>query len=227
MVFAPSPRRDQVISLPPVPEGDYLRLTHDWRKVNEKRLQLSQKSLGDNDELLGLLNRNLGQVQLHRYNLEVFQSIASLYRQNLEMLQDLGTISASLRSAETAAAKLNYRDAVSALDQALQLAYVIRAQRNRALQNATAIWYKSWYPRVPEANGRRYLLVLNSVQDYRVDRTLGLNYLIQRELLLPFGNWFAQLQQVRNRYAVAHQLPETTLNFDWQDDASTSLGSSY
>jgi hypothetical protein len=219
--------RDQAISLPPIPVGDYLRLNYDWSRVNEKLLQLSQRSLADNDELLGLLNRNLRDVQLHAYNLEVFLSIAGLYRQNLEMLQDLGAISASLRSAETAAGKLNYTAAVSGLDEALQLAYVIRAQRNRALQNATMIWYKSWYPRVPEANGRRYLPVLNSVQDYRVDRTLGLKYLIQREFLLPFGDWFTQLQQVRNRYAAAHQVPETTINFDWQDDVSTSLGSSY
>ncbi|MGI9070582.1 MAG: glycoside hydrolase family 20 zincin-like fold domain-containing protein [Bryobacteraceae bacterium] len=223
----PIPPRDQVISLPSVSEGDYLRLNFDWAQANQKRLQLAEKSLADNDELLALLNRNLGSVQLHRYNLEVFLSIAKLYRQNLEMLQDLGAISASLRSAETAAAKLNYNAAASALDQAMQIAYVIRAQRNRALQNATTTWYKSWYPRVPEANGRRYLLVLNSVQDYRVDRTLGLSYLIQREFLLPFGSWFKQLQQIRNRYATAHQLPEKTLNFDWQDDASTSLGSSY
>jgi hypothetical protein len=44
--------------------------------------------------------------------------------------------------------------------------------------------------------------------------------------LLPLGEWFNQLQQVRNRYAAAHQLPETALNFDWQDDTSTSLGAS-
>jgi hexosaminidase len=219
--------RDQAISLPPVPVGKYLRLDYDWAKVNGKLLQLLQRSFADNDELLGLLNRNLGEVQLHAYNLEVFLSIAGLYRQNLDLLQDLGAISALLHSAENAAAKLDYSAAVSDLDQALQFAYVIRAQRNRALQNATATWYKSWYPRVPEANGRRYLLALNSVQDYRVDRTLGLKYLIQREFLLPFGDWFTQLQQARNHYANAHQLPETTLNFDWQDDASTSLGSSY
>jgi hexosaminidase len=219
--------RDQAISLPPLPVGDYLRLNYDWSKVNEKLLQLLQRSLADNDELLGLLNRNLGDVQLHAYNLEVFLSIAALYRQNLEMLQDLGAISASLHSAQAAAAKLNYSAALSGLDDALQLAYVIRAQRNRTLQSATTTWYKSWYPRVAEANGRRYLLVLNSVQDYRVDRTLGLKYLIQREFLLPFGDWFTQLQQARNHYAAAHQLPEVTLDFDWQEEVSTSLGSSY
>lgn len=219
--------RDQVISLPPLPNGDYLRLDYDWAKANERRLKLSEEALSDNDELFGLLNRNLNAVEFHSYNLEVFLSIARLYRQNLEMLRDLRAINASLQLAETAAAKLDYRGAISSLDQGLQLAYVIRAHRNRALQNAVSTWYKSWYPRVGQANGRRYLLVLNSVQDYRVDRTLGLNYLIQREFLLPFGDWFKQLQEVRNRYAALHQLSETQLQFDWQDDSTLSLGSSY
>jgi hypothetical protein len=69
--------------------------------------------------------------------------------------------------------------------------------------------------------------VLNSVQDYRVDRTLGLNYLIQREFLLPFGDWFKQVLEVRNRYAKAHELGEMNLEFDWQDDTSLASGSSY
>jgi hypothetical protein len=219
--------RDQVIPLPPVPAGDYLRLDYDWAKLNERRLQLAQKSLADNDELLALLNRNLGAVQFHPYNIEVFLSVARLYRQNLEMLQDLGVISASLNAAESAAAKLDYSGAIAGLDQALQLASTIRGERNRVLQDITKTWYKSWFPRVAEANGRRYLLVLNSVQDYRVDRTLGLNYLIQREFLLPFGEWFGKLQQIRNRYAAAHQLAEKNFEFNWQDDTSLSLGSSY
>jgi hexosaminidase len=160
--------RDQVISLPPVPVGDYLRLDYDWAKENNARLQLAQKSLSDNDEVLGLLNRNLQAVQFHSYNVEVFLSIAQLYRHNLEMLQTFGTISELLHSAELAASRLDYTIALSSLDQALQSAYSIRANRNKALQSVTRIWYQSWYPRISEANGRKYLLVLNSVQDYRV-----------------------------------------------------------
>lgn len=219
--------RDQVISLPPVPNGDFLHLDYDWATANQKRLQLSEKSLAENDELLGLLNRNQRTVQFHPYNVEVYLSIAHIYRQNLDMLQHLGEISDLLQSAQGAAAKLEYSSAVSSLDEALQLAFVIRAERNRALQDATAVWYKSWFPRVAEANGRRYLLVLNSVQDYRVDRTLGLNYLIQREFLLPLGQWFGQLQDTRNRYARAHQIEASTLSFDWQDDSTTALGNLY
>jgi hypothetical protein len=80
---------------------------------------------------------------------------------------------------------------------------------------------------VPEANGRKYLLVLNDVQDYRVDRALGLKYLILREFLLPMNEWFSDLQQVRNRYAKAHKLPENSIPFDWQDTEMTGAGESY
>jgi hexosaminidase len=219
--------RDQTTALPPVPQGDFLRLDHDWLKLNERKLQFAQRSLAENDELLGLINRNLPLVQFHSYNLEVFLSIANLYRQNLQMLQTLGQIGDSLKSAETGAARLDYPGAVGFLDQALDLAYLMRADRNKALRDATATWYKSWYPRVAEANGRQYLLVLNSVQDYRVDRTLGLRYLIQREFLLPAGEWFRHLLQVRNRYAAAHSLPEKSLEFDWQDESTASHGQSY
>jgi hypothetical protein len=190
-------------------------------------LQLAQKSLSDNDEVLGLLNRNLQAVQFHSYNLEVFLSIAQLYRHNLEMLQSFGTIAELLHSAELAASRLDSATALSNMDQALQSAYSIRADRNKALQSVTGTWYQSWYPRISEANGRKYLLVLNSVQDYRVDRTLGLNYLIQREFLLPLDDWFKHLQQVRNRYATSHQLVASTLDFDWQDESSLSVGTSY
>lgn len=161
------------------------------------------------------------------HELEVFLSIAQIYRENLDLFRNLATIESALVSAESASGELKYQEALDDMDNALQTAYGVRAERNRVLQNATNVWYKSWYPRVAEANGRRYLLVLNSVQDYRVGRTLGKNYLIQRGFLLPFGRWFQQLQGVRNRYAALHNSPANHLTFDWQDDQSLSLGSSY
>ncbi len=220
--IGPRAPRDQTLSLPPVPEGEFLRQGYDWGTLNKRQLSLVGASLRQNDELLGLLHKNLRSVQFHRYNLEVFLSIAQLCRQNLEMLKELGEISELFRAAQAPAARLEYDQALTGLDEALDLAVNILDQRNRTLQDATATWYKSWYPRVPEANGRRYLLVLNDVQDYRVDRALGLNYLIERELLLPFGKWVTQVAQVRNHYAAEHGMPERTLHFNWQDTTTTS-----
>jgi len=220
----PRPAHDQTLTLPPLPQGAFLRQEYDWRKLHERRRVLVEEALARNDELMGLLHKNLPSVQFHRYNLEVFLSTARLYRQNLEMLEELSEINESLHAAQAAAAKLEYADTLQALDQALDVVQDIREQRNRALHEATETWYESWYPRVEEANGRRYLLVLNDVQDYRVDRALGLKYLILREFLLPFDDWFRQTLSVRNQYASAHKLPERHAQLDWQDASPNASG---
>ena len=216
------PAHDQTLPLPAVPQGEYLRLPYDWSEANARRVSMAQDFMPLNDELTDLLRKNLQSVQFQRYNLEVYLSIAGLYQQNLEMLQELGRVNSALKAAEDSAARAQYRQAVRSLDMALNTAEMIRIQRNKALANVTETWYKSWYPRVEEANGRKYLFALNDVHDYRVDRTLGLQYLIQRELLLPLGKWYSQVEQVRNQYAAAHNLPVRNKAFDWQNTTDTA-----
>jgi len=212
----------ETLPLPPVPSADYLRLHDNWLQENAPRLELSWKFLGENDELLDLLYRNLPSVQFHRYNLEVYLSIARLCRQNLLMLRDLEEVVKDLEAGQDRAAKLQYTDAIAALDLALDVAGKIRDERNQALRDATTTWYKTWFPRVREANGRH---VARAPQDFvdtqpgeRARRgQVGLLYLIDREFSLPFGEWVNEVQEVRNRYAMAHGLPARERKFDWQD----------
>jgi len=91
----------------------------------------------------------------------------------------------------------------------------IRAQRNRVLSETTATWCKSWFPRVAEANGRRFLHDLDDVKDHRADRTADLSYLVYRQLLLPFGEWAEKVQAARNQYAQAHNLPTRSQPLNW------------
>jgi hypothetical protein len=109
------------------------------------------------------------------------------------------------------------RDALAAADQALALAPRIRARRNSALRDVITTWEKSWYPRVASANGRRFLHELDDVKDHVGDRTVDLSYMIQRELLLPLGEWVNQVRAARNQYAQAHNLPIDNAAFDWKD----------
>ena len=107
--------------------------------------------------MLGLLHANLPRADRNIYNLEVFVSIARLCRQNLEMLHAIARMDGLLRSAGEAAGKNQFKAALNSVDQALQQAQAIRYGRNRALADAIETWYKSWNPRVGEANGRRFL----------------------------------------------------------------------
>ncbi len=211
----PHPVHDRSVPLPKVPAESDLSYDGAWSRENAKRLEVVDAALPENDELLGLLHENLRLAEYNRDGLEVFVAIAHLFRQNLEMLKSLARIDAALVSAQTAARETKDKDAVAAVDQALEIARRIRSERNQALREATATWYKTWYPRVSEADGRRFLHELDDVKDHLPDRTVDMSYLVYDELLLPLGDWYDRTQSARNRYAEAHRLPLRNEPLDW------------
>ncbi len=220
-VFHPAkPAHDQFLAPLPVPSSELLRVSGDWRRQNEKRLQLAGEFLAQNDTLIDLLEENLEHVQLNRYNLQVYLSIAGLYRQNVVMIQDLGRIFDALKAAESAAGRSEPDKAAAALDRATDIAENIREERNQVLRNATDTWYRSWFPRVQEANGRRYLDKVDDVKDHQPARTVDMSYLVYRELLYPLGNWANRVIAIRNQYASSHGLPSHEGHFDWKETAS-------
>jgi len=215
----PHPAHDQTLPALPVPSPALLQPGYDWSLENERRLALAAQSLAQNDELIDLLRSNLGRVEFNRYNLEVYLSVAQLCRQNLGMLLELGHISQVLKSAEAAAGRAESTQALSDVDQALDLAQEIRQERNQTLANTTATWYKTWFPRVPEANGRKYLDAVDSVKDHHPVRTVDMSYLVYRELLYPLGDWADKTEEARNKYAAAHHLPRRDVKLDWKSTA--------
>ncbi|HKT13298.1 MAG TPA: hypothetical protein VJW77_15870, partial [Terriglobia bacterium] len=217
-IFNPRrPEHDQTLPLPPVPQGKYLRLGYDWGRANARRVKMAEEMAPANDELLDLLRKNLLSVQFQKYNLQVYLSIAELYRQNLEMIREMNEVDESLKRAQAAAADVESGRALAALDQALDTLERIRDQRNTAYHDAVDTWYESWQPRVAEANGRKYLDQIDDVKDHLPGRTVDMSYLVYRELILPLGKWYGQVLAVRNEYAAAHGLAARTNAFNWGD----------
>lgn len=219
----PKPAHDHYLTALPVPRPDLLQIGHDWRSQNQKRLQLAGWFLAQNDQLIDLLESNIAQVSYNRYNLEVYLSVAHLYRQNLVMLIDLGRISDALAAAEEAAGNVEADKAVAALDRALGIAENIRQYRNHVLEDIEGTWYKSWFPRVAEANGRRFLDKVDDVKDHEPVRTVDMSYLVYRELLYPLDDWGAKVIAVRNQYASQHKLPAYSGRLDWKNTAPPAV----
>src|SRR5579864_399257 len=210
------PLQDDTLKLPAAP-GAGLKFDASWITENARRVQLASDALADNDELLGLLHQNLRGVEINRYNLEVYLSVASLYRQNLELLLGLRRMCSQLESAQKAAGQGKPKDALESVDSALGVADEIRRERNEALRDAVATWYKSWFPRTAEANGRKFFHELDDVKDHVPDRTVDMSYLVERELRVPFGEWVAAIRTARNQFAAANHLPADARRFDWLD----------
>jgi hexosaminidase len=216
-IFTPRrPAHDEVVPLPGVPSPADLSYQATWSRENAQRLNVIYDGGPENQELIGLLNTNLTLAEHNRYGLEVFLSIANLYRQNLDMLTAFAHLDRSLASASDAAKKQNYKDALESIDQALEAVRNIRTERNTVLRDAIATWYKSWQPRVAEANGRRFLHEVDDVKDHHPDRTVDMSYLVYRELLLPMDDWYERVQAARNQFAEAHHLPVRKAALDWK-----------
>jgi len=216
----PHPSEDQTLPLLPVPSLPLLTLGYDWATLNTRRLGMAGRFLADNDELLDLIHANMRQVEFQHYNLEIYLAIAQLFRQNLHMLRELGDINDELKSAERLAGQADAESAVASLDRTLDLAESVRRERNETFQNAVITWYKSWYPRVPEANGRVFLDKVDDVKDHLPGRTVDMTYLIYRQLLYPLADWAEKTLAVRNQYARAHHLPVREVRFDWKDTST-------
>ena len=217
-IFVPrQAAKDFTIELPEVPAPNDLAYAYPWSWANRKRLELASQSRQEYEELRSLLDQNLGSVQVNRYNLEVFISIAGLYRQNLNMLESLGRMDTQLSTAYAASRNGKAQEAVSAVDQALNEAKEIRKQRNTALRFAEQCWYKSWQPRVLEANGRQFFHQLDDVKDHEPDRTVDLSYLVYRQLLLPFDDWYERVLAARNSFASRHRLPARRDTLNWKN----------
>lgn len=212
----PHPAHDQSLPVPPVP-GDELKHDSAWSETNARRMQLALDFLSENDEVLDLLHANLLRAGHNQYNIEVLLSNALLCRQNLELLLSLGRIDKLLESAANQAGSGRAKEAVVAVDRALETLRAARDQRNRMLAGLTETWYKSWYPRVAQANGRTFLHDVDDVKDHFPDRTVDMSYLVLRQLQLPLTNWTSQVQAARNRYAAAHNLPSRNQDFNWLD----------
>ncbi len=213
----PRPARDQTFPLPSAPSFPNLALPSDWKDANDRRLQLVLKYMVDNAQLLHLLELNQQQVRFHRYNLQVFASIAELCGHNLRLLLGVGRIYTHLQSAHQAAISHRPENAVIHLDRALDIAQEMRQDRNLALKQVTDTWYKTWWPRVEQANGRKFFHELDDVKDHRPDRTVDMSYLIHRELVWSFGEWVEKIRSVRNLYAFSNGFTRREEKLDWSD----------
>lgn len=127
--------------------------------IDARRLEIVATAARENSELQSLLNSNLRLPIRNRYSLEVFRTLAALCRHNLTFIQTLANPTPRAWATAT-------------------------ADRTRVLRALTAVWEKTWRPRVAEANGRRFLHDLDDIKDHRPDRTIDMTYLVDRELRL-------------------------------------------
>ena len=211
----PQKAKDQTLPALPVPSGIDLSLQKDWNKDNSERLMVTEKFLKENNELLNLLNDNITRVTYQQHNLLVLLSVAQLCRQNLDFLLNLQNINKLLKVSSDLASS-NPEIAVSMIDMALDQLKASLYNRNEMLSYLTTVWYQDWYPRVAEANGRKYLEAVDDIKDHLPVRSVDMSYLIYRQLKYPLSKWAEEVINSRNMYAKRNHLPVRIEVINWE-----------
>jgi hexosaminidase len=202
----PKPALDKTLPPLPLPSANDLSVDKDWSRNNHWRIDAAKFFLKENNELTGLLEKNIRQKADQKYNLEVFLSIASLCRQNLDMLLGLDNISSLLKqAAENAKTKPGI--AVGYVDRAIRKAGKMINERDSVYNSLTSLWYLKWDPLTTEANGRRFLFRVDDIKDHLPGRTTDLSYLLYPALNYHLDDWISKVTIIRNSFANNHNLP--------------------
>jgi hexosaminidase len=215
MYDTPRRAKDQTLPLLSVPTGNNLSFINTWNTNNKLRLEAAEKHLLENNELMKLLNENMHKVDYQQYNLQVLHSVALLCRQNLNMLLDLKKVN-NLLDISSQLATSNAAGTVTLMDMVLDQAKRMRDERNDVLQSITTTWYQARYPRVAEANGRKFVDQVDDVKDHQPVRTVDMSYLIYRQLKYPLGKWAEDMLKARNEFAGRHNLPLRSDALAWE-----------
>jgi hypothetical protein len=110
----------------------------------------------------------------------------------------------------------NAAGTVTLMDMVLDQAKRMRDERNDVLQSITTTWYQARYPRVAEANGRKFVDQVDDVKDHQPVRTVDMSYLIYRQLKYPLGKWAEDMLKARNEFAGRHNLPLRSDALAWE-----------
>ncbi len=184
-----------------------------WNVLNADRLKAAEKYLAENTELINLLQETVQEHSQQQFNLRVFISVAQLCRQNLTMLAELGKINSLLDASSSATGATS----LSLMDEALDHALALRDERNETLKAVETVWYEEWFPRVAEANGRKFLDKVDDIKDHVPIRTVDMSYLVYRQLNYPMEKWWEEVIVRRNRLAKENNLPIRRDNLVWKN----------
>ncbi len=212
----PRPRMIESIRLPHLPDPNTLFNYPFWkdryekiyfRKDNRRGSPQSVLELRKEKELINrlinLLNENITIVIRNRYNLEIFLSLAKMFRHNVNLFETLAMIEETLSS--TAENYLNFEHAVSCLEKAEKLAEDICKEREQTYQELKKTWEISRYPKGQSVDGRKFVHILDDTKNYPADVTPDLSYFILRERNLNIEKWINDLKGIRHNFVSRHK----------------------
>jgi hexosaminidase len=165
----------------------------------------------ENDQLVDLLQANLGRADRNQYNLQVFLALARFMGHHWRLFLDLEQAENQIKQAQAAGLNKNPAECVAGLAAAYNTVDQFRKDGRKTFGELQAVFEKSRYPKGRSVGGREFVHVFDDVKDHWADRRADLTYMMAPEDSIGLDAWLEELAGVIKLYANYNSVPAPAL----------------
>lgn len=172
-----------------------------WSDRYKEWLSETRLRAAENDQLIGSLETQMGQVDRNHYNLEVLFSLARFMGHHWRLFLDLARAEEQLKQGQGLALDDHVTQAVTVLSAAYDTVDQLRKDGLETFAHVQRTFEKSRYPKGRSVGDRRFVHVFDDVKDHFADRRADLSYMFAPEESLGLDEWLKDLARSIELYA--------------------------
>ncbi len=188
--------------LPDLPRGQYIEYDQYWNKEYSDILSRSGKQSKKMARALQIIETNKKLAADHKYDFELYKSIAELIDHTCHTYQDLSNLERTITEAHRNAFS-DRQAAYNSLIKAEQLIESSLARRENVYNELVAIWEKTRLPKGMSTPEKKYFYKMDRSRHF-ANRTADMSYLIYDEQLLDMEGYLEKLRTYRESFQLEY-----------------------
>jgi hypothetical protein len=178
--------------LPDLPRGDGLEYDPYWNQQYEDKVRQAAVFKEKMEHAMQLCRNNLSLPLHHRHELEIFETIAELFRHTAQTYLDLSSLENAIRKAHISRF-VNYDTAYAALLAAQQIVESNLSRRESVYNHLVQVWEQTRFPKGMSLPGKPYFFRQDITRHF-ANRTADMRFVLIDEDDLDLEGYLIKLK---------------------------------
>lgn len=179
--------------LPDLPRGDALEYDPYWNTQYAGRVAAAKQFLKKMDRALAICRENLALPIDHRYDIEVFMTLASLVRESASTYLDLSRLETTIKQAHEQRF-VDIGECYRSLQKAQRIVRENIAARDSIFNEVVAVWEKTRLPKGLSTPAKKYFFEQERTRHF-ANRVPDMSYLVYDEQKLDLSAYLTRLEE--------------------------------
>lgn len=185
-------------NIPDMPRGDALEYDPFWNIRYADRVKAAHEFINKMDTAISICNANLNSDIDHRYDIEVFKTIAGMVKHTALTYIDLSNLENAIRAAHEQRF-VNLDSAYQNLRKAEKIIENQLARRQSVFDSLVAVWQQTRLPKGMSTATKKYFFEQDRTRHF-ANRVADMSYLIVDEQQLDLEGYLLRLRQYMDFY---------------------------